>query len=111
MTIFDPFIFLARAHQVNFLELCSRKNFWLFGSDNCPRKNTRISFAAYGGFCLLIKSIYFFLLRIGIKINVSQREKKANEPGEKISETEINKTIKRYTTAGLGIDPGYISET
>ena len=34
-----------------------------------------------------------------------EREKKANEPGEKNSETEINKTIKRYTTAGLGIEP------
>ena len=42
--IFDPFIFLAQAHQVNFLEVCSRKNFWLFRSDNCPRKNTRLYF-------------------------------------------------------------------
>ena len=105
MTIFDPFIFLARAHQVNFLELCSRKNFWLFGSDNCPRKNTRIYFRSVWRLLSTHQVDLFFLLRIGIKINVSQREKKANEPGEKISETEINKTIKRYTTAGLGIEP------
>ena len=44
-------------------------------------------------------------LRIGIKSIVSQREKKANEPGEKTSEMQINKTINRYTMAGLGIEP------
>ena len=44
-------------------------------------------------------------LRIGIQSIVSEREKEANEPGEKNSERQINKTIKRYTTAGLGIEP------
>ena len=44
-------------------------------------------------------------LKIGIYSIVSQREKKANELGEKASERQINKTIKRYTTAGLGIEP------
>ena len=53
MTIFDPFIFLARAHQVNFLELCSDL---IIVRGKIPV----FIFAAYGGFCLLIKSIYFF---------------------------------------------------
>ena len=44
-------------------------------------------------------------LKIGIQSLVSQREKKANELGEKASERQIDKTIKRYTTAGLGIEP------